>query len=162
MSSLLSKIGGRNRAAEDTDNPEAEAEGVEAEAAEAAEDQGSSGQDAAAAADGADKGGKGGAASAFAAGAKAERERVAAILNADEAKGRDALARSLALDTDMGAEQARTVLGKAPKESGGLAAAMAGVENPDVGPDGGGASADDATVESVASRIVGKRRNSNQ
>lgn len=95
------------------------------------------------------------------AGRKAELARVRGILDSKEARGREGLARSLALDTGMDADSARTVLGKAAKESGGLAAVMAGVPNPDVGPDGGGASAGDSTVESVAGRIVGKRRNSN-
>jgi len=45
---------------------------------------------------------------------QAERERVAAILDADEAQGRADLARHFATQTDMEPEQAKIALGAAP------------------------------------------------
>ena len=57
------------------------------------------------------------------AGAAAERERVAAILTHAEADGRSATAQTLALETDMSAEQAGKVLASTPK-----AAARGGLE----------------------------------
>lgn len=53
-----------------------------------------------------------------------ERARIASILTAPEAKGRDALARHFALETDMSVDSAKKALAAAPKESS-LAAAMA-------------------------------------
>ena len=66
----------------------------------------------------------------------AERQRIAAILNAPEAKGREDLARMLALETDLTPEAARKVLSAAPtaeKSTNPLAAKMAQVQNPAVG-----------------------------
>jgi signal peptide peptidase SppA len=73
-------------------------------------------------------------------GAKAERERVKAILGSDEASGRDELARHLAFDGDLTAEQAVAMLGKAPKASAAsgfdkLNAAMQREGNANVGAD---------------------------
>lgn len=71
------------------------------------------------------------------AGATAERARLAAILNHPEAKGREALAVSLALESDMEAEAAARVLAQAGKSQAlnPLAQAMAGIPEPGVGPD---------------------------
>lgn len=55
-------------------------------------------------------------AQARAEGVAAERTRVGAILGHEQAQGRSALAQSLALETDLTAEQAGKVLAKAPKE----------------------------------------------
>ncbi len=49
-------------------------------------------------------------------GRQQERERIAAILTCSEAAGRTALARELALTTDLSTEQAEKVLAAAPKE----------------------------------------------
>lgn len=72
---------------------------------------------------------------------KAERARIAAITGCEEAKGRETLAAHLANETDMTPEQAKAALAVAPKNASGsnpLAAAMAGVKNPDVGAAAGG------------------------
>jgi len=50
---------------------------------------------------------------------QAERERIAAILDAEEAQGRAALARHFATQTDMEPEQAKVALGAAPGGSSG-------------------------------------------
>lgn len=50
-------------------------------------------------------------------GASAERTRIQAIVGSSEAKGREALAQSLAFDTELSAEQAVKVLAKAPVEA---------------------------------------------
>ena len=67
-----------------------------------------------------------------------ERQRIAAILNAPEAEGREQLARTLALETDLEPEAARKILGAAPKAASAtppnpLAAQMAQIPNPKVG-----------------------------
>lgn len=66
----------------------------------------------------------------------AERARVGAILGHAEAAGRETLARHLAFDGDTSPEQAAAILAAAPKsvKPSGLAAAMAGVTIPDIGP----------------------------
>ena len=48
-------------------------------------------------------------------GSKAARERIAAILDSDEARGREDLARKLAFGTDIAPEEALTILKAAPK-----------------------------------------------
>ncbi len=73
-------------------------------------------------------------------GQQTERQRIAAILGAPEAEGRTALAQSLALETDLDAESALKVLSSAPEQVpaqpvGLLGAAMATVDNPNVGAD---------------------------
>jgi signal peptide peptidase SppA len=69
---------------------------------------------------------------------QAERQRIAAILDAPEAKGREWLARALALETDMTPEAAKKILAAAPTPDAKppadpLAARMAGIQNPAVG-----------------------------
>ncbi len=83
------------------------------------------------------------AAELSAAGAATEKARISAILTSEEAKGREAQATVLALETDMSAEQAGKVLAvttpaQAPATSASspFAQAMAGVKNPDVGAGG--------------------------
>jgi len=56
-------------------------------------------------------------------GATAERARIAAILDSDEAKARPAAARMLAFDTDKDADSARASLAKLPEEAAANAAA---------------------------------------
>jgi len=68
-----------------------------------------------------------------------ERARIAGILNAPEAAGREQLARTLALDTDLDAEAARKILAAAPVAASSttpqnpLAAEMEKIKNPKVG-----------------------------
>lgn len=76
------------------------------------------------------------------AGATAERARIGAILHATEAQGRAKLAQTFALESDLDAAIVQKLLAASPTEAAAaaanpLAAAMAGVKNPDVGPDGG-------------------------
>jgi ClpP class serine protease len=101
-------------------------------------------------------------------GAAAERTRVGAILNHSAAATRGKLATKLALETDMSADTAGTVLLAAAEEqpaaapapapaASPLAAAMAGVPNPAVGADGGntgaaGAEAD--TPKATAASVI--------
>jgi signal peptide peptidase SppA len=91
-------------------------------------------------------------------GALAERTRIAGILGSDEAKGREAMASTFALETDMDPETAKKLLAKSPiavvaqAPTNPLAAAMAGVANPKVGAD---SSADVAeTTESQAMSLA--------
>lgn len=83
---------------------------------------------------------------------KAERERVAAIIGCEEAKGREQLAQHVASNTDLSVEQAKAMLNAAPKTSSvtnPLAAAMAGVKNPEVGSAAGEPSAEDETISFI-------------
>ena len=87
-----------------------------------------------------------------------ERARVSAILALPEAKGREDLARTIALETDSTAEAAAKLLAAAPKAAAvtnPLAAAMANVANPNVGAGSGAADnpKDDDAAEVAA--IVG-------
>ena len=86
--------------------------------------------------------------------ATAMQKRIGAILQHEEAKGRGELANHLAFETDMSEEAAVALLAKAPKEAataegaqtGGdaLAAAMSGVQQPELGTgEGNGASQED-------------------
>ena len=56
---------------------------------------------------------------------KADRARVSSILNSEEAKGREEMARKLAFDSDMAAEAAVDLLKTAPKAEAAKADAMA-------------------------------------
>jgi signal peptide peptidase SppA len=66
-----------------------------------------------------------------------ERQRIAAILDAPEAKGRESLARHLALETGMAPDAARKLMASAPtaeaQPADPLAAQMAKLPNPKVG-----------------------------
>lgn len=84
----------------------------------------------------------------------AARARCKAILDSEDAKGREAQARTLAFETDLTPEQAIAVLktgAKATAAGGVFAAAMNAGGNPKVG-DGGGN--EDETDETAAKRIV--------
>jgi capsid assembly protease len=86
-------------------------------------------------------------------GRKLERARVSAILNHDAAKGRQNLARTMALETDLDAEAVAKLLTSSPVETvvrNPLAAAMEGVKNPNIGA-GAGEPDDD---KSEVARIV--------
>ena len=81
----------------------------------------------------------------------AERERIAAILSCDAAKGREDLARALALESDLEPEAAKRLLGAAPvaAKPDSFAQAMAGVKNPNVGSDAGEPDDDASEVRRV-------------
>lgn len=95
----------------------------------------------------------------------AERARIAAIQDSDEAKDKPALARHLALSTDMTAEAARAILKAAAPETAPakpagnpLAAAMDGVDQPNVGGGTGSTAAAGATAQTPAQRIIAAQR----
>jgi signal peptide peptidase SppA len=89
----------------------------------------------------------------------AERTRVKGILALEEAKGRSALAQHFATNTDMSVEDAKAALAVSPKEStGSLAAAMSGVENPDVGADGGESAGEADEADKMAASIIKSTR----
>ena len=87
-------------------------------------------------------------------GAKAERERASAILAHDEAKDRGALALQC-VSTGLTVDQSAAILAAAPKAApaaavSGFAAAMAGVQNPDVkAGEGKGGESDPKVVASL-------------
>lgn len=89
-------------------------------------------------------------------GAQAERTRIAAILNSEEAKGRSAMASTFALETDLDAATAQKLLAKSPAEAVASAAAnplhvaMASVANPKVGADAAQESADTPEAQAMA------------
>ena len=98
----------------------------------------------------------------IAAGTTAERERISTILQSDAAAGRQDMAAHLAFSTDMAADSAVALLGKAPAMTAtkpgasALAAAMAAVEQPNVGADTGAAdgAAGQADANSQAKNIL--------
>jgi ClpP class serine protease len=90
----------------------------------------------------------------------AERTRIAGILNAAESEGREALARTLALETDLSPEAAQKILNAAPKTEpqnketadSEFQRQMAKVANPTVGVGSGSESSQDeinAEVEKI-------------
>ena len=88
-------------------------------------------------------------------GASAEKTRLGAILGSEEAKGREKLAKEMALNTDIHAMEARQLLACAPveepKATTSFEKVMASVTNPAITP-----ASDDAVndVDAVASRIA--------
>lgn len=83
--------------------------------------------------------------------AKAERSRVSGILACDEAKGREALANHIAMNTDMSLDAAKAMLAAAPKSDAAPAAkgnafkvAMDAGNHPQVGADDTSGAAADA------------------
>ena len=99
------------------------------------------------------------------AGAATERGRIAAILNLEEANGREKLARAIAFDTNSDAETAKKLLAVAPKEqqktANPLAEAMAAESNPSVGVAGSTGHDDNALVQQIlnAGRVPQKEVN---
>lgn len=89
-------------------------------------------------------------------GAQAERTRISAILNSEEARGRSAMASTFALETDLDAATAQKLLAKSPLESiakvaaNPLHAAMSGVANPKVGADAVQETADTPEAQAMA------------
>lgn len=100
------------------------------------------------------------------AGRTAERERMAAILDSEEAKGRDALARHFAFESDMSADLARSALAKSPKAEAPKAEppkpgnrfdeAMKAAGNPQVGLEAG--EAQDDGLAFAESYLTAKRQ----
>ncbi|MFZ6871153.1 S49 family peptidase [Undibacterium sp. Di27W] len=98
-------------------------------------------------------------------GAAAERERIGAILQSEESQGREAMAQTFALETDMDAATAKKLLAKSPaatqKPAGNtdFSQAMANVNNPKIGADGSGAAEQElspaAQAEALALRVLG-------
>jgi signal peptide peptidase SppA len=86
--------------------------------------------------------------------AETERARIGAILTLPEAQGREALARSLALETELDAEACRRILTAAPTATAAapnrLEAAMAAVPNPKIGL----GAADPESAQSEAMRVL--------
>ena len=83
-------------------------------------------------------------------GRKGERERIRAILGCEEAKGRETLARTIALETDMELEAARKLLAAAqPESKNSFAEAMARVKNPEVGADADNSESETAEVRRI-------------
>lgn len=84
-----------------------------------------------------------------------DRARIAGILDHPEAKGRDGLARHLALNTDLSVEAAGAALAAAPKAQPGLASRMAG-ENTDLAvPQGDAASPGPRLADRVKLKVAG-------
>lgn len=122
----------------------------------------------AARAEGRAEGEKAGRAASAAEATTAERTRVKAILTSAEAKDRGEMANHLAFETDMSADQAVALLGKAPKvateapKKDRLDEALRD-KNPDVGADNGGDKGDDKKLSAyergrqIALRSKGKQ-----
>ena len=80
---------------------------------------------------------------------KASQDRIAAILGAPEAEGREAMARELALKTSLPTAEAIAILAAAPKAGvNPLAQVMGAVKNPAVGAGG-----DDKGLNPVAAMV---------
>jgi signal peptide peptidase SppA len=109
-----------------------------------------------------------GRAEGIAEGASAEKTRIIAILNSEEAKVRPFAAMAAALETDMPADKATAFLSKLPaeakasvgepKSAGGFNAAMDATQNPNVGANVDAGGEDDDEESRVMSLInVGRR-----
>jgi capsid assembly protease len=94
---------------------------------------------------------------------KAERARIQGIQSCEEAKGREALANHLALNTEMSVDDAKAILAAAPvtaqaeatNQSGNaFEAAMERSGNPKVGADDNTGDADESTSENAAASIL--------
>ncbi len=92
-------------------------------------------------------------------GRKTEKTRMAAILGLDEAKGRGAMAQTIALETGLSAEEAKKLLASTPAQAAPadktnpLADAMKSVPNPKVGPGGGGPADEEAEAQALVEGI---------
>ena len=88
---------------------------------------------------------------------ESERARIGAIIGADEAKGREELAKHLAFSTEMSAEMALATLKASPAKSAkatgsGFEQAMADMANPDIEPNDG--ESEEVSADMVAKRIA--------
>ena len=89
--------------------------------------------------------------------AETERQRISAVLALPEAVGREAQAQVLALTPGMSAETAQRILAAAPVQAkNNFAEAMAGVPNPKVGADAGGAEGDEVALIAAIVNAGGK------
>jgi signal peptide peptidase SppA len=86
---------------------------------------------------------------------QADRQRIAAIMTCDEARGREDLARMLALETNHDVDRAKAILQAAPKASS-LDTRMAAAPNPVVGVGGTttGTGAEDTSAAAEVQRIL--------
>jgi hypothetical protein len=87
----------------------------------------------------------------------AERTRIAAILSCEESKGRELQAQTLALETDLNAEQAAKILAAAPipsakPDKNGFVAHMNNMKNHAVGT--GGEPGDGETEEGAEAKAI--------
>jgi hypothetical protein len=89
-------------------------------------------------------------------GASAERARVKAIVTAPEARGRDALAHSLAFDTDLVPEAAVNVMKAAPEAKASRLDGMVPSPKVDAVESTGTASTAEAGLAAAVSRMVAK------
>ena len=88
---------------------------------------------------------------------KASQERIAAILGAPEAEGRQALAKELAFKTSLSVEDAKGIMAAAPQaQANPLAQAMEREPNPEVGVEAGGegASPVQAMLNSMQAKVT--------
>lgn len=88
-------------------------------------------------------------------GATAEKKRLGDILGSEEAKGREKLAKEMALNTDINAVEACQLMACAPveetKATTSFEKVMSTVKNPDITPS---SDAPENDIEAVASRIA--------
>lgn len=92
----------------------------------------------------------------------AERARVSGIMSCEEAKGREALANHIAMNTDMSVDSAKAMLSASPKAQAEAAApqanqfeqAMNASKNPNVGADAAAAPGGQGEEMSAAQRIL--------
>jgi ClpP class serine protease len=94
-------------------------------------------------------------------GCTAERARIAAILASPEAEGREILARTMALESDLTPETAAKMLAAAPKAEPATASVdsefakqMAKVKNPKVGTDAGDDKTEQSEIDAQVNRIL--------
>jgi signal peptide peptidase SppA len=91
-----------------------------------------------------------------------ERQRIAAILNCEEARGRENLARTLALTTDHDLATAQVILGAAPtapQSTNALEAQMSQIPNPAVGTGDGSTGDTEATeIKRILGYVPSERR----
>ena len=88
---------------------------------------------------------------------RASQERIAAILGAPEAQGREAMAKELAFKTSLSVEEAKGILAAAPQaQANPLAQAMKDEPNPEVGADADGVGANpvQAMVNSMQATVA--------
>lgn len=89
--------------------------------------------------------------------ASSEKKRISAILNCKEAKGRETLAKSLALDTNLSVKQAAKVLASSPKgATGSLGSDMRAAGNSSIGQDNPHKNANNKLVEDMKKRVAKK------
>ena len=94
-----------------------------------------------------------------------ERSRIYGILTLPEAEGRESLARTVALETDLSSEAAAKLMAAAPKAAAAVidpkkqadvefVRQMAKIQNPDVGVDAGGDGMEQSEIDAEVARIL--------